>query len=399
MNNISKEIESILPSITSLRQELHRHPELSFNEVYTAKRIVSELDSIPGLLIESEIAKTGVLATLGAEKRGPCIALRCELDALPIHEQSGVEYESSFSGKMHACGHDGHMAALVGTVRILAKYQEQFPGPIKFIFQPAEEHGGGAKHMCDAGVLKNPKVDTILAFHCNPRLPLNTIGICDGPTMASCDSLRISVRGKGGHAAAPHAACDPIHVAAQLIVSLQGIVSRSIDPIDALVITVSKFHAGGQISPDQAPNIIPDTAELEGTIRALSPDVRIDAHKHIVAIAQNTARAFGAEAEIEITEGYPALINNSEASALALKAAKGISPAQSILHPIPPKLSAEDFAFYTEYTKAAMWFLGISPPGTSNYPYLHNSQFNFVDDALFQAVRMHCACVQRFFEA
>ena len=396
MADIENKILEILPSLISLRRQLHRRPELAFHETETAKRIIEELQQIPGMSIESEIAKTGIAALLGKEKSGPCIALRCELDALPIYEESGVEYESEIPGKMHACGHDGHMSALVGAAKVLAEYEDSFSGPVKFIFQPAEEHGAGAMHMCKAGVLNNPKVDTILAFHCTPRLPLGSIGVAESAIMASSDSVKITVSGKGTHAAAPHAGCDPVLAASQIVVSLQAIAARSTNPTDSLVVSISKFHAGEEISPDRAPNVIPEKTELEGTIRALCPKVRAAAKQSIVQIAENTAAAFGAEAKVEFREGYPALVNDKEARDLVLRAAKQFISPDSINYPVSPMLVSEDFSYYTNEAKAAMWLLGIRPD-TAEYPFLHNPHFDFVDDALFQGVRMHCECVRAFF--
>ena len=228
MKNIQPLIEDILPEITELRHDLHRHPELGYEEERTAAQVVAHLEKIPGMQLQEGVAGTGIVALLAGDREGPCVALRADMDALPIEEQGDVPYRSQTPGKMHACGHDGHTSCLVGAARVLGECVDELQGPVKFLFQPAEEGGAGGKRMCEEGVLKNPDVAAIYALHGGPRCNVGQILLRTGVALASADEFEIEVEGRGGHAAFPHLGTDTVLIAAQIVVALQSIVARNI---------------------------------------------------------------------------------------------------------------------------------------------------------------------------
>jgi len=324
MVQINGLIDAILPAITALRHEIHAHPELGFEEVETARRVVSHLQRLPNLKIQTGVAKTGVVAVLNAGKPGPCVGLRADMDCLPIVEESDISYKSTCPGKMHACGHDGHTATLVGAAMVLSRLADELPGQVKFIFQPAEEGGGGGEVMCNEGVLENPKVDAIFALHGWPLLDLGVVGVRGGPSLAATNPFEITVHGVGSHAAWPHGGVDPIVAGAHIVTALQTVVARNSDPLDSVVVTVGKFHAGTAV------NIIPPTAELAGTIRTLRPETRVKTVERVRQIAEHTAAALGARAEVRIREGYPALVNDEAAAALVAEVATAAVPGNRI---------------------------------------------------------------------
>lgn len=347
---------------------------------------------MPSLDITTGVAGTGIVATLNADKPGRCVALRADMDALPIREETGLPYASKHDGRMHACGHDGHMSCLIGAAEVLTRIADDLPGKVKFIFQPAEEGGGGGRAMCDAGALNDPDVDAIFGLHGWPGLAFGVIGTRPGPILASQDRWTLSVRGKGGHAAWPHHSIDPIVVAAHIVTALQTIVSRSIDPLNAVVVTVGEFHAG------TASNIIPDTAELSGTLRALNEEDRTLAAEQLQRIAQQVAAAFGASANLEVHRGYPVLINDPAAAAFVQEVASDVAGKQSVVSDMAPVMGAEDFAFYAQRIPAAFWCLGVRKGDEATQPKLHQSTYDFPDDAMMLGIRMHCEIAMRYLQ-
>ncbi len=267
MRQLQPLIDPILPELVELRHELHRHPELAYEEIETAARIVAQLQGLPDMELRTGVAGTGVVATLGRQRRGPCVALRADMDALPIQEQGEHAHRSTMPGKMHACGHDGHVTCLVGAARVLAQLGDELAGPVKLLFQPAEEGGAGGKKMCDEGVLDDPPVQAIFGLHGWPDLTQGEIGVRTGGSLASADRLRITVSGVGAHAAYPHQGVDTVLVAAHIIVARQSIASRNTDPLDSVVVTVSQINGG------TADNIIPTEVELSGTVPLDIPPV------------------------------------------------------------------------------------------------------------------------------
>ncbi|MDD5706442.1 MAG: M20 family metallopeptidase, partial [Kiritimatiellae bacterium] len=254
-------IEALLPELTALRRDLHAHPELGFEEHYTAGRVAEWLGGLPDMRVRTGVAGTGVVATLAARKRGPCVALRADMDALPVDDACGQPYVSRHPGRAHACGHDGHVACLLGAARLLSEQAGQLAGPVRFIFQPAEEGGGGGEQMCRQGALEDPAPAAIFALHAWPFLPLGTVGVRAGAAMASTDAIDIVVRGRGAHAGTPHKGVDPIVAASHVVVALQTVVSRLTDPTETALVTI------GSIAGGSARNVIPDTVTLSGTIR------------------------------------------------------------------------------------------------------------------------------------
>lgn len=378
-------VDRILPAMVTLRRYLHAHPEPGFKEYGTMEKILAHLDTIPGLAIRKEVAGTGIVATLGEEKKGPCVALRAEMDALPIEEATGLAWQSKTKGYMHACGHDGHVACLVGAALVLGELSPELKGPVKFIFQPAEEFEGGALRMCEAGALENPDVAAIFGLHSfsGRGTAFGAVAVSGGPVMAGSGNFRIVIHGKGGHAAYPHTCIDPVHAGMQTGVALQSIVSRSTNPSETVVVTVSSFNGGNST------NSIPGKATLTGTFRSLSPSLLEKTAKKIKAIAESSASTFGASAEVSIEMGYPVLVNSHRAAALLRSVAEGALGDKRVRHDLPPLMGCEDFAYYTQRVPGAFWFLGIRPEGEKNWPHSHNCCFDFNDDALAYGITLH----------
>jgi len=390
MAHVSTLISEILPELIALRHDLHSHPELGYQEHETARRVLERLERLPGISIRRNVAETGIIATLGAEKPGPCIALRADMDCLPIQEQTGRPYASKHPGRMHACGHDGHTTCLVGAATALARLSDALHGPVKFIFQPAEEGGAGGRRMCEAGALDDPRADAIFALHGWPLMELGTAGCRIGPSLASTNPFEIIVHGVGAHAAYPHKGIDPILIASHIVVALQSVVSRNTDPNDACVVTVGAIEAG------TAENIIPPSARMRGTIRTLNPQLRGRAVQRVREIAQRIADAFDGRADVNIREGYPVTVNEPTATEFFLQTARETLGDDAVDPNVPPSLGGEDFAFYGERIPAAFWRLGVRPRGVENFPNLHQPTFDFPDDAIPIGVRLHCELALRF---
>lgn len=390
LNNIEKLIRSALPGLTELRHDLHEYPELGYEETRTSARIANELTKLPGLTVQTGLADTGIVAVLGADKPEPCIALRADMDALPIQEQSNKNYASKVPGKMHACGHDGHVTCLVGAAQVLSAVADQLHGPVKFIFQPAEEGGAGGRRMCEEGVLADPDVSAIFGLHGWPTLKLGEVGLKSGPILASSDKLQITVNGCGSHAAFPHQGTDPTVIAAHVIIALQSIASRMTDPLDAVVVTIARISGGSGF------NIIPSKVELAGTVRTLNSDTRRKTHDHIAKIAENTAAAFGGSADVNIIDGYPVLENNPKATDVVASIADSIKNVSAMA--MDPVMGGEDFAFYAQRVPAAFYALGVCPKDTEQYPLLHQPNYDFADAAIPYGVRMHSEIALRFWD-
>jgi len=293
---------------------------------------------------------------------------------------------------MHACGHDGHTSALVGAATVLSKIRDELSGPVKFLFQPAEEGGAGAARMVEEGALENPYVEAIFGLHNNPGSDLNLgdIAFRPGPFMGGGFDFQIDVIGKGGHAAAPHSAIDPIYIAAQIVNALQALASRSTNPIETLVVTVAKFHAG------TATNIIPETACLEGTVRSLQPHLLEQAHERIEKIAIAVASAHGGSAEVIFRPGYPVVLNDARAAGFVEQTATAVVGSTHTQPGYDPLLASEDFSFYQERCPGCFFFVGSRPADKASVPMWHQSTFDFNDDILPVAIEMHCELARRF---
>ena len=376
-SDLRKRIRDITPHVVELRHHLHEHPELSNNEERTAACVAKHLAGM-GLRPTTGVGGHGVVADIHtASASAPLIALRADMDALPIQEENDLPYRSVNPGVMHACGHDGHTAMLVGAAAILTDLHRELPVGVRLIFQPAEEDVGGARRMCDAGVMSG--VTAIAALHGWVELPLGSIGIGTGAVMAAADMLDVTVRGRGAHAASPHLSVDPIVTAARIVEALQTAVSRESDPLDNVVITVAQFHAG------TAYNIIPDCARLAGTVRTLRPSTRERMEPTVRRIAEGICASAGAQCDVAYQYGAPAVINGPKAAALIREAAIEAVGAENVVEPVTPSMGAEDFAYYLRHAPGAMFRLGLGdgPPG-------HTSRFDFDDRALPVGVEMFC---------
>ena len=390
--SLSESIAAVLPEITELRHDLHQHPELAYAEFRTAGKVVEAISGIEGLDIRTGIAGSGLVVTLGKELDGPCVALRADMDALPIEEVSGVEWSSRTSGKMHACGHDGHTAMLVGAIKVLSQRAGELAGPVKFIFQPAEEGGAGAEKMCREGALEDPSVAAIFGLHNNlpdPHLKIGQIAFRQGPMMAGTGTFDIEVVGVGGHAAFPHNCVDPLYIGACIVDQLQGIVSRVLDPRTPGVVSVTRFQAGS------AYNIIASRALLQGTFRALDMKVLEKLRDQIVQVATRVAEAHGARVEIRCEIGYPVLVNHPKAEKVFLTVMEETGDRDRLIE-VDPILGGEDFAFFGERVPSFFYFLPACPQDRETIPACHHPAFDFNDDLLPLGIRLHAEVARRF---
>lgn len=387
---LADQIARILPEVTALRHELHAYPELSFKEYETSRKVREWLGALPNLTVLPPFIETDVVAVLNPDREGPCLALRADLDALPITEELDIPHKSRNQGVMHACGHDGHTAVLAGAAAVLARMADQLPGKVKFIFQPAEEDGGGGGVLVQRGVLDAPRVDAAVALHAWPTQPLGSIAIRHGAATAANNEIRIRVRGRGGHGAYPHRCVDPILVAAHIVTGLQSLVARHVNPFESAVVTI------GQITAGAAANVIPPECHMRGTIRYYLPEIGELLREGTRRIAQSIAHAQGAEADVQILGGYPALSNDEQVAELIENTARDLFGDEHVITKESPSMGAEDFAFYAQKVPAAMFRLGVRPPDMDVYPGLHNPRFEFRDEALPVGVRMFCELVLRF---
>jgi len=383
-------VDDVAPAAVALRHDLHAHPELSFEEYETAERVVAQLRTLPNLDIQTGIAKTGVMATLNGDREGPCVLLRCELDALPMQEENDLPYRSTVDGKMHACGHDGHMACLLGAARVLSQMADDIPGCIKFVFQPAEEGYGGGKVMIEEGILESPKVDVAFALHGWPYLPLGVVGVHAGPTMASADFFTITIHGQGTHAAYPHRGNDPVVIGAQIIQAAQTIVTRATDPLDSAVISITQFHAG------TAHNVISERAKLTGTIRTLREPVRNATLGRFEQLARSITESFGATLDIEWGGGYPVLVNDAACVEFVKDVGQATLGADRVAPDVRASMGGEDFAYFAQAVPSGFWRLGVATQDAATQPTLHQPNYDFPDEAVATGIRMHCELAMEY---
>ncbi len=351
------------------RRDLHRHPEMAFNEERTASLVAAALSSF-GLEVHANIARTGVVGILDFGE-GPSIGLRADMDALPIMEQTGVAYASSFPGCMHACGHDGHTAMLLGAAKILAQRRD-LRGQIVFIFQPAEENEGGARAMMEAGLLDRFPIDAIFGLHNMPGVPAGTFMARSGVITAAFDTFSIIVEGEGGHGAMPETARDPIVAGAALVLALQTIVSRNVKPTDMAILTI------GQIGGGNTFNVIPERVTLKGSCRSMVPMVRDLMRQRIDAVCQGTAAAYDVRITPVYEERYPAVVNSKKETELLISALRGLDGVGPVITDFPPSMGSEDFSFYLQQKPGCYFILGN---GESGGP-LHSPTYDFNDDVL-----------------
>jgi hippurate hydrolase len=361
--------ENFGEKLVALRRDIHSEPELGFDTEKTAEKVLAALEGLP-LDVETRVAQNGIVATLEGDGDGPTVALRADMDALPIQEETGLPFASEVEGKMHACGHDGHTSMLVGAAHALAGMRDRLDGTVKFVFQPAEEGGGGGRVMVDEGVADD--VASIFALHLWPGLPFGTVATKAGPIMAAADAFEMEIRGSGGHGAMPHLAADAVVIAAQVVTALQTVVSREVDPVQAAVLTVGEIGAG------TAFNIIPEKARLGGTVRTLDPDLRESMPERIEALARGVANGMRGDAYLDYTFSYPVTTNEEGAAARALDVAGELFGQESVLELPNPSMGAEDFSYFLERVPGAFIWLGVGEDVSG----LHTPQFAFDEEIL-----------------
>ena len=357
--------------IKEWRRDLHAHPELRYDVHRTAGSVAEKLKSFGCDEVVPGIGRTGVVGVIRGRKSGSkVIGLRADMDALPLEEETGLPYKSTVPGKMHACGHDGHTAMLLGAAKYLAETRN-FAGTAVVIFQPAEEGGAGALAMVKDGLISRFGIQEVYGMHNYPGLPIGQFAIRPGAMMAAADHLQIEIEGKGGHAARPHLSIDTILVGAQMINQLQSIVARNVDPLEAAVVSVCMFQAG------HTDNVIPQHAVLRGTARSLTPEVRELLHQRIGEVVEGTARLYGATAKVTYTNGYPVVVNHERQTAFAADVAREIAGRDKVDIDVPPVMGAEDFAFMLAERPGAFIFVGNGDSAG-----LHHPAYDFNDETI-----------------
>ena len=354
ITKLTQDVDEILPGVIADRRHLHENPELGFQEVKTAAFVKQRLEALGVEDIRTGINKTGVTGIVRGTAEGPGrnVLVRADMDALPIHEENEVDYKSQNDGVMHACGHDAHTAILLGLARVLTDRKNEFSGTVKLLFQPAEElPPGGAKGMIEEGVLNDPPIEAVFGLHMSQGDPVGKILVGAGPVMAAADGFKIVIQGKGGHAAYPSESIDPVVIGSQIVVALQSLVSRETDPMQSAVLSTCVFKAG------DAFNVIPDTAELAGTVRTFKPEVQDHIERRIAEIATGIAESMQATAEVTYTRGYPATVNDEAMTQLARESAIQVVGEENVVE-VEPKMGAEDFSYFLQERPGSYFFVG-----------------------------------------
>ena len=386
MISFLSQARDLFPYTRDIRRDFHRFPELGFQEHRTTEKIIQELSKLEELTIQTGIAKTGVVSILEGEKKGKVILLRFDMDALPVTENTDVEYASENTGLMHACGHDGHMAIGLTAVRLLYEKRQDLSGTMKFIFQPAEEGLGGAKAMIEEGILRDPVPDISLALHLWNEKPLGWIGITNGPVMSAAETFQVKITGKGGHGGKPHEAIDPIVTAAGVINALQSIVSREVPPLDGGVITVSSIHGG------EAHNVIPEEVILSGTIRSFTESTRTLLLERFHEIVGKTAAAYSCRTEISIEDISPAVVNDPVIAGILRETAAGLFP-KAVIDERYRTMASDDMAFMMQDIPGCYCLIGSANQKKGLDAKHHQPEFNFDEDALMWGSALLVAAV------
>jgi amidohydrolase len=382
------EAEGLAVQLASWRRDLHQHPELAFRETRTADLVAGQLGAL-GIEVRTGVGRTGVVGLLHGGRPGPTVMLRADMDGLPIQEQSDAPYASQVPGVMHACGHDGHVAMLLGAATLLARHAADLPGNILFVFQPAEEALGGAAAMLDDGLLTDPAPAAAFGLHLWNAMPVGRVGAQAGPMMAAADLVQIVVRGRGGHGALPHEAVDAIAVTGQILSALQTIVSRNVDPQETAVLTIGSVHGG------TAYNVIAETVALEGTIRTFSPAVRETVLTRLRVLLDGIAAGMGARYDLKVQDVAPAVVNDPGISEVARAAAVQIVGATSVAWHLPLMVS-EDFSEYQRLVPSCYMLLGSGNPALGLDAPHHNPRFDFDEMVLPIGAALMAAAATRF---
>jgi hippurate hydrolase len=382
-------INQLLPTLTqkiaALRRDIHAHPELAFDEHRTAGKVADYLDGL-GLEVHRGIARTGVVAklALGTSKRA--IGLRADMDALPLSELNTFSHHSTHDGKMHACGHDGHTAMLLGAAEALSTLRN-FDGTVYFIFQPAEEHEGGGRLMVEEGLFERFPMDMVFGLHNWPGMPAGSFGVTEGPVMAGTDRFEITLTGRGGHAAMPHQAVDVVLAGSALVQAVQSLVSRNTDPLDAAVVSVTRFQAG------QIDNVLPETAVLGGTVRALNERLQVALEAGLRRVCSGIEATYGVSIDLRYERGYPPTVNAPEPSRIACDVARHVAGEAQVLTHLPPSMGAEDFAYMARVVPACYVWLGTGP-GEGGCM-LHSPRYDFNDEIIATGIRYWVQLAER----
>ena len=386
-HDLKDEAAAIKEWMVQIRRDIHRQPELGYEEVKTAARIRQALDEM-GVSYRWPLAETGILATIGSGEN-PCVALRADMDALPIQEDADVPFRSQTDGKMHACGHDCHVSMLLGAVKLLKSHESELNGTVKFIFQPAEEGGAGGRRMREAGVLQNPTVQRIFGLHIWPALPTGTIGGRVGTFLAATSGFSMEVTGKGGHAAMPHLTIDPVVTAAKIVCELQTIVSRELDPLNSGIVSVSAVNGG------HAHNVIPQSVKMMGTVRSLTADGIRYIRERVEEISRHIAQANRCDMRIDwVGAGYPATVNDAHCWQLAQNIGREMLGDSNVAE-LAPVMGGEDFSFYVEEVPGTFVGLGTRNEAIGATFGLHHPKFKADEDALPIGAALHTAFALR----
>ncbi|KXS44126.1 MAG: amidohydrolase [Candidatus Frackibacter sp. T328-2] len=370
-----EEASALADEIIEWRRQIHAYPELGCKEFKTANLIADVLRELD-IEVETEVGDTGVVGVLNGDDNGPTIALRADMDALPIQEGTDLPYASQNDGVMHACGHDAHVAMVLGVAKLLTEIEIKLPGNIKFIFQPNEEQPpGGAKGMISDGVLANPNVDAIAALHVNPQLPTGMLAVKEGPIMAAADKFTVKIKGQGGHGAAPHQTVDPIIVTTHVIQALQTIVSRQVDPLEAVVLSIGELQGGSSF------NVIAEEVNFAGTVRTLNSELRKKMPQLIEKTISGVVDSFNAEYDLTYEKGYPILNNDKEMVNYLEDVSDQIIGKRKTLQLNNPSMGGEDFAYYAQKVPGVFAHLGVGKSSGEIYPW-HHPKFNLDEAAL-----------------
>ncbi len=389
LSNIRAEIQALQPQLSEWRRRIHQRPEMGFKEQLTAEFIAKKLQEW-GISHQTGIAKTGTVALIESGKPGPVLAIRADIDALPIQEENEVPYRSQHDGVMHACGHDGHTSIALATAYYLSQHRDDFAGTVKIIFQPAEEGPGGAKPMIEAGVLKNPDVDAIIGLHLWNNLPLGEVGVRSGPLMAAVGEFSCTIFGKGGHGAIPQQTVDTVVISAQIVNALQTIVARNIDPLESAVVTIGQLHAGTTF------NVIAGKAHMRGTVRYFNPAFDGYFGPRIEQIIAGICQSHGASYELDYRRHYPSLINDAGMTELVRSVAETVVETPAGVVPECQTMGAEDMSYFLQAVPGCYFFLGSANPAKDlAYPH-HHPRFDFDETALRTGVEIFVRCVEKF---